>query len=118
MSDQDFYAPPAFQFYPTDFISDAPVMAMTLEERGAYITLLCIAWTENGIPADHTKLARVLHLSTARFKRVWSAVEGCWESDGNGRLISPRMEKVRAEAKAKSNAASQAGKAGAKARWS
>jgi uncharacterized phage protein (TIGR02220 family) len=44
--------PPAFQFYPQDFISDINVQAMTLEERGAYITLLCHCWIEDGIPKD------------------------------------------------------------------
>jgi uncharacterized protein YdaU (DUF1376 family) len=118
MCPDDFYAPPAFQFYPTDFLSDAPVLAMTLEERGAYITLLCIAWTENGIPDDHGRLARVLHLTPRKFASIWEGIGACWEPTEDGRLVSPRMEKVREEARAKSKAASKAGKAGAKARWS
>lgn len=109
----EVYAPPAFQFYANDFLSDAPVMAMTLEERGAYITLLCVAWTEQGIPSDHHKLARVLRISPRRFSRLWEAIEPCWESDGNGRYFSPRMEAVRSEARKRSKTASR----NAKARW-
>lgn len=113
----DIYAPPAFQFYATDFLSDAPVMAMTLEERGAYITLLCVAWTEQGIPADHRKLARVLHVSTRRFAAIWEAMEACWRPDGEGRLVNPRMESIREEMRRRSKVASAAGSAGARARW-
>ncbi len=111
------YAPPAFPFYATDFLSDAPVMAMTLEERGAYITLLCIAWTEQGVPDDHRKLAKVLRVSPRRFADIWESMEVCWETDGEGRLVSPRMERIRTEMRARSETAKKAGKKGAKKRW-
>jgi|ERR1044072_1202738 uncharacterized protein YdaU (DUF1376 family) len=113
----DIYAPPAFPFYATDFLSDAPVIAMTLEERGAYITLLCIAWTEQGIPDDHKKLAKVLRVSPRRFADIWEAMAVCWEADGAGRLVSPRMEIIRKEMRGRSTAAKEAGVKGARARW-
>ena len=40
--------PPAFQFYPQDFLTG--VMYLTMEERGIYITLLSIQWSKNKIP--------------------------------------------------------------------
>ena len=40
--------PPAFQFYPQDFLTG--VMYLTMEERGIYITLLSIQWSKNVIP--------------------------------------------------------------------
>ena len=40
--------PPAFQFYPQDFLTG--VMYLTMEERGMYITLLSIQWSKNKIP--------------------------------------------------------------------
>ena len=52
--------PPSFQFYPADFLSDGSVRAMTLEARGAYITLLCAAWdseTPGVLPDDDAYLA-------------------------------------------------------------
>lgn len=110
-------APPAMPFYASDFLSDAPVMAMTLEERGAYITLLCIAWQEEGIPSDHGKLARVLRVSNRKFAQLWEALEPCWQSDGNGRLTSPRMEGIRDEQRKRSEARSRAGRKGNKKRW-
>lgn len=113
----DIYAPPAFPFYATDFLSDAPVMAMTLEERGAYITLMCVAWTEQGIPDDHKKLAKLLRVSTRKFAEIWEAMEVCWEASGSGRLVSPKMERIREEMRGRSVAASANGKKGAKKRW-
>jgi uncharacterized protein YdaU (DUF1376 family) len=44
--------PPSFQFYPQDFLSDINVQAMTMEERGIYITLLCHCWIEDGLPVE------------------------------------------------------------------
>lgn len=38
--------PPAFQFYPKDFLSDVNVITMTMEERGYYITLISMCWIE------------------------------------------------------------------------
>ena len=46
--------PPAFQFYPQDFITG--VMYLTMEERGMYITLLCIQWSKNRIPKERLGL--------------------------------------------------------------
>ena len=46
--------PPAFQFYPQDFITG--VMYLTMEERGIYITLLCIQWSKNVIPKERLAL--------------------------------------------------------------
>lgn len=88
---------PAFQFYATDFLGDPHVIAMTMEERGAYITLLCIAWEEGGIPSDPKLLRRLLgHMSARKFAAIWEAIEPCWDRLGD-KWIQPRMEKVREE---------------------
>lgn len=53
--------PPAFLFYPSDFSSDGKVEAMTTEQVGAYILMLCKAWMEEpagSIPNDDQILAR------------------------------------------------------------
>jgi len=44
--------PPAFQFYPKDFLMDDKVIVMNLEEIGAYIKLLCLCWNNNGLTKD------------------------------------------------------------------
>jgi uncharacterized protein YdaU (DUF1376 family)/uncharacterized protein YegP (UPF0339 family) len=46
--------PPAFQFYPQDFLTG--VMYLTMEERGLYITLLSIQWSKNVIPKKRLAL--------------------------------------------------------------
>jgi uncharacterized protein YdaU (DUF1376 family) len=52
--------PPAFQFYPREFVSSRAVSLMTPEERGGYIMLLCHAWMGDKpgrLPADDAALA-------------------------------------------------------------
>jgi len=87
-------APPAFQFYPRDFLADSRVAMMTYEEIGIYTVLLCHAWTEGGIPSEPVQLARLLKLSPQKLRRVWSAIGPCWE-ERDGVLVQPRMEQVR-----------------------
>src|SRR6185312_11765498 len=53
---------PAFQFYPNDFLGSGSVAAMTLEEIGAYVLLLCYEWNEGGLPDDLDRLARYCHV--------------------------------------------------------
>jgi uncharacterized protein YdaU (DUF1376 family) len=106
-------SPPAFQFYPSDFLGDPSVMAMSLDERGAYITLLCVAWMEGGIPSEPSALRRLLRVSPKQFDRIWEAVKPCWRRGRKGRLVSPRMEQVRSEHRDFSRKA----KAAADLRW-
>lgn len=87
---------PAFQFYPRDFLLDGHVASMTLEERGAYITLLCLCWTEITLPIEPLRLARMMGCTAATFKRVWPALEPCFvQADGG--LSHKRLEKERAK---------------------
>ncbi len=91
-------AAPAFQFYPGDFLQDMNVSLMTLEEKGAYITLLSYAWLEGSIPADHEKLARLCSCSTEDIGRIWPALEPCFRPKrrSNGALlINKRLETER-----------------------
>src|SRR4051812_16362692 len=88
---------------------------MSLEERGAHITLLCVAWMEEGIPTDHGQLQRLLQLTSKRFEPIWEHLAPCWQDGDNGKLISPRMEKYRRDLRALKTKRSKAGKAGAAA---
>lgn len=52
--------PPAFQFYPRDFLADRAVAAMLPIERGGYVMLLCHAWLSDRpgwLPDDDPLLA-------------------------------------------------------------
>lgn len=108
--------PPAFQFYASDFRADPKVLTMDFEQRGVYIWLLTIAWDDDGIPADTGTLARLCGLSKRKFEALWQGIENCWVRAGD-KFVNPRMERVRSEQRAHADARSQAGKAGAAARW-
>lgn len=86
---------PAFQFYPKDFMTDGHVMAMTLAERGAYITLICLCWMEGSVPAEMAALARRCKVSTAVFVKLWPALEPCFVPSYGEMLIQPRIERER-----------------------
>ncbi len=86
--------PPAFQFYAADFLVDTAVRLMTLEERGAYITLLAYAWTEGGIPQGMVQLARLCEVSVVDMERIWPALAPRWQLRGTF-YVNPRMEKER-----------------------
>lgn len=89
---------PAFQFYASDFLGSRRVRTMTLEDRGAYITLLADAWDEDGLPSDLSEVAELLGLKakSSQFKRIWKRV-GLAFNLVDGRLRNPRQERERAK---------------------
>lgn len=111
----------SFQFYPRDFISDPAVMAMTLAERGAYITLICAAWMsdEPGVlSADDAILARLTQASPAEWRKVRDGVARAFDTDSRpGSWVQRRMVRVRAEQADRFARASVAGRIGATTRW-
>lgn len=108
---------PAFQFYPKEFLTDEHVVTMSLQERGAYITLLCYCWQEGSLPANATKLARMLGVPVRAFRRLWTAMQPCFENVGDDRLTHPRLEKERAKQREYQQTVSDRGRMGASARW-
>lgn len=86
---------PAFQFYPEAFLSSSKVIRMSLEERGAYITLLSICWLDGSLPLDDTALARTLGITPRHFARLWPTnLRECF-SEKHGRLVNARLERER-----------------------
>jgi uncharacterized protein YdaU (DUF1376 family) len=86
---------------------------MSLEAQGAYVRLLCYCWLERRVPADPTKLARLVEVSPRRFRRsIWPALAECFQVV-DGRLISPRLEQERRQASSRSAHAAK----GAGGRW-
>ncbi len=103
---------PAFQFYPKDFLTDGHVMPMTLAERGAYITLLCLCWLDGGVPSDMSALARRCHVSTAAFTKLWPALEPCFVPAYGEMLIQPRIERERKKQETYRSMKAEAGRLG------
>ncbi len=109
---------PAFQFYPRDFLIDGKVAAMTLAERGAYITLLCLCWTEGSLPSGMSALARLCKVSQAAFTRLWPALEPCFRGAGGdgSRIVQPRIERERQKQETYRTLKATAGREGGKAK--
>ncbi|GMA59707.1 DUF1376 domain-containing protein [Alicyclobacillus fastidiosus] len=64
---------PYFPFYPADWLSDPNVQFLSLEEAGAYITLLAYMWRDGkdcALPDDDKYVARLLHVSTRKWAKL------------------------------------------------
>ena len=114
---------PWFKFEPVLFISDANVQVMTPEERGAYISLLCYDWIEDGLPADDDSLA-VLSGARERWAVIKDRVLKCFiEKHGKAhgktwqKIVNPKLEKERKRIAETWQKKADAGKKGANSRW-
>lgn len=87
--------PPAFQFYASDWAHS--VSSMTLEERGAHITLLAWSWEHGEVPNDMKRLSAILGVHLGATRRVCVEVLKRWRLNDAGQWVNPRLEKVRAE---------------------
>lgn len=96
---------PYVPFYCSDWLGDTKVRRMSLEERAVHFDLLCHSWQE-AVPADPDERAHLLGITRRKLDALWRRVGPCWQSDGNGGLVNPRMEKERAKQKAKRKAGS------------
>ena len=67
---------PAYQWYPRDYMADAIVQAMTLEQEGAYRRLLDHCWLEHGLPVDLDELWPLAKCPSREFfeTRIWNVV--------------------------------------------
>lgn len=86
---------PAFQWYSKEFLSDANVMAMSMTERGIYITLISVCWIEGSIPSDISRLARICAMPFDEFLPCWQAIEPTFKADpkDDTKLQHPRLQK-------------------------
>lgn len=95
--------PPAFQFYADDFL--AGTFSMTNDERGLYITLLCIQWGSGFISDDDfNRLGNAMALpSLSRVKAKFDRdpVEGVYR---NSRLEGERRKQADYRRKQSENA--------------
>lgn len=94
------------KFYPVDFIGSSNVQMMGLEERGAFITLLCASWQLDGL--DDQQIRKLLG---SRYEDLWPGVEPCWRREEDGRWRNARQEIERAEAIKRVQKASAGGRA-------
>jgi uncharacterized protein YdaU (DUF1376 family) len=110
--------PPAFQFYPGDWLSSKDVMLMTSAEEGAYIRLLALSWLEDdcGLPDDEDALSRLSRLGEAWFKGGSTVLRKKFVSR-NGRLYNLRLLEERKKQEEWRQKSSEGGKKSANVRW-
>lgn len=89
---------PAYQWYPRDYMSDALVVSMTLEQEGAYRRLMDVCWLERGLPTDLNELWRLAKAPSrdAFTRRIWPVV-GRKFQPRKGRLQHKRLDRERAK---------------------
>lgn len=86
---------PAFQFYPSDFISDLNVLLMTAQEVGAYLLLMSHCWLEGALPDDMKVLAHIARIEPIAFEESWNTRVGrCFELTEEG-WTHPRLQAER-----------------------
>lgn len=113
------YSMPYFPIYAAETLADGRFQSWSCEERGAWLTLLCLCWNDGDIPSSQTILGRLLHLDAVAMASAWSAIGDRFiEVPGKpGRLMSPRLEVERQKAENLSRKRALAGEEGAKGRW-
>jgi len=106
---------PYFKFYVSDWRGG--VEALTLEERGAFITLLAWSWENGPLPTEKTRLATLLGITVPKFTRLWRTLGEFWVDSEVG-WINERLELERAKLADQHEGLAKAGKKGAERRWS
>ncbi len=110
---------PAFQFYPSDFLSDENVVMMSNQEIGCYIKLMCFCWREGSIPSDITRISKLCGEDSSDMAKLWLAISSCFTVaiDDSSRMVHPRLEKERIKQQEHKKERSESGIKGAEARW-
>lgn len=96
--------------YADDFL--AGTITMTREEKGLYITLLCMQWNVGHVTADDFE-----RIGNGMADASINHVKRKFEPTPDGLFKNKRMETVRQEQERNREARQNAGKAGAEARW-
>ena len=89
MADQ-MNKPPAFQFYPDQFLSGT--MHMLDAEVGLYMRLLCVQWETGSVPDDDNELA-----SYGKGGTPLARIRAKFKKGADGQLRNPRLERERAK---------------------
>lgn len=103
---------PAIPLFGDAYLADT--RHLSLEEHGAYLQLLMIAWRIEGccLPDDDARLSRMLSVTPGKWKKLKPAVMAFWEcSEGQWRQRRLTKERAFVEEKSATNRAS------AEARW-
>jgi len=102
---------PAFQFYPSDWLSDINITLMKPEEEGAYIRLLAYAWNNDdcSLNDDDDQLAEISRLKERWYGESAKNIRRCFIKDGD-KIFSERLRKEKRKQKKWQKKSSEAGK--------
>ena len=110
---------PSYPWYVRDYAEDEAVKLMTYEQEGVYRRLLDHQWFHGGLPGDVRQVASLVPKVTfQRFlKVIWPSMVGKFSRAPDGRLVNPKLERVRVDVAEFKRKKSEAGKRGASVRW-
>ena len=85
---------PHFPLFPDAYLADTA--HLSLEEHGAYLKLLMLAWRHPScsIPDDDKQLARMVGVSPRVWRRLRPTVMEFWTAQ-DGRLVQKRLTRER-----------------------
>ena len=99
------------------FLTDLDFIAMTLEQRGAYLTLILYLYCNNGkCELDMSVLSQLCNKSTKKFEIIWQKISKKFQTR-NGVIKHKRVSKELIKAKRLRQAQHRAGLNTAKKRW-
>ncbi|GEM_PF-2319209 len=105
---------PFMQLYVSDFIGDT--LHLSTEQIGAYMLLLMAMWNASGkLPADDQKLARVVRMSTKKWKSISADLMAFFDGDAD-HIWHNRLTKELRKSEGKSNSRAAAGAKGGAAK--
>jgi len=117
---------PYIKFYPGDWLRD-DVSACSLAAQGLWLRMMLVAHDSanygfleiNGSPMPHAMIARKCGCGLAEFEELFAELEsaGVPSRASNGSVYSRRMARDGEQKRKNSKKRSEAGKAGADARW-
>ncbi|MCX6210922.1 MAG: hypothetical protein NTZ59_15805 [Bacteroidetes bacterium] len=87
--------PPAFQFYPSNYMSTIQYRTMSLSERGLMMSMLCECWVNSYVPSDISQLAKILGYSSDEVSQSLSTNVMHFFYKDNDKIISPELEAYR-----------------------
>ena len=106
-----------FKMYPTLFLQDGIVDAMSTLELGATMRLLFRQWIDGDLKDDKALLARQARISEEEMESFWPRFCAFFPTFGEGRRANCFLQTYRQEAITKIEALRESGRAAAKRRW-
>lgn len=91
---KDAMKAPAFQFYPGDYLSDAVVEMMSLQQQGAYMRLLCHAWRSTSVGRlfnNDAQLALLARMTPQQWEEDKGPILAAFRLDADGWFTQKRL---------------------------